>query len=353
MKNKQKSISADVIQNIVEHPRLKRTPEVWTTHQELILSCIEKYVKFMQKPISPRQLSRRTFPTEMLNAVLNKDTGNLMEMHQLLQNPKYSKLWGKSYTKELRQLAQGVPGTAGTNTFVFIPYDDIPLDHGRYIMYGKTVVTYRPEKEKEDPHWTHLTMGRNRIVYPDDVSTPMVEIMTVKMHLNGVISNKGAKYCTFDIKDFYLNTPMERPEFMRMKLSELPPELVILYNLNTIADDNGTMYIKVQKGMYGLPQAGILEQQLLKQRLNKQGSVPYASHGGTNYYAKITTITKKLPGTCPPIPTRTVGLWQSNWGLSGCTVVVKTQAPPKPGGSKWNVVDGNRGRLTQAATGLA
>ena len=149
------------------------------------------------------------------------------------------------------------------------PIQHIPLDRRRHITYGKTVVTYRPEKE--DPNRTRLTVGGNRIVYPGDISPSTVEIMTVKMHLNSVISTKGAKYCTFDIKDFYLNTPMEQPEFMRMKLSKLPLEFVKLYSLIIIAGDNGTMYIKVQKGMYGLPQAGILAQQLLEQWLNEQG----------------------------------------------------------------------------------
>jgi len=79
-------------------------------------------------------------------------------------------------------------------------------------------------------------MGGNRIVYPGNVSTPTVEMMTVKMHLNSVISLKGARYCTIDIKDFYLNTPMERPELMRMKITDLPPEFVALYKLNDIAD---------------------------------------------------------------------------------------------------------------------
>jgi hypothetical protein len=91
------------------------------------------------------------------------------------------------------------------------------------------------------------------------------------MHLNSVISTKGARYCTIDIKDFYLNTPMERPEFMRMKITDLPPEFVELYKLNDIADQNGTVYMRIQKGMYGLPQAGILAQKLLEQRLNAHG----------------------------------------------------------------------------------
>ncbi len=97
----------------------------------------------------------------------------------------------------------------------------------------------------------------------------MVEMMTVKMHLNSVISTKEAHYCTIDLKDFYLNTPMERPEYMQLKLSDLPHNLVDMYNLTKIAQDNDNVYIKIQKGMYGLLQAGVLAQQLLEQRLNE------------------------------------------------------------------------------------
>ncbi len=102
-----------------------------------------------------------------------------------------------------------------------------------------------------------------------NVSMPTVEMMTVKMHLNSVISTKGAQYCTFNLKDFYLNMPMERPEYMWMKLSDLPQEFVGLYNLTKIAEDNGNVYIKVQKGMHSLPQADILAHRLLEQRLNE------------------------------------------------------------------------------------
>ncbi len=99
----------------------------------------------------------------------------------------------------------------------------------------------------------------------------MVKIMTVKMHPNSVILTKGAQYCTFDIKDFYLNTSMEQSEYMQLKLSNLPQEFVDLYDLTKIAEDNRYVHIKVQKGMYGLPQAGILAHRLLEQRLNEQG----------------------------------------------------------------------------------
>jgi hypothetical protein len=78
----------------------------------------------------------------MLNAVLNNNTGELMEMHHLLRNPNHTKLWGKLYTKELGQLAQGVSGTKRTDTIVFIKYGKIPLNRRRHIMHGKMVVTY-------------------------------------------------------------------------------------------------------------------------------------------------------------------------------------------------------------------
>jgi hypothetical protein len=82
-----------------------------------------------------------------------------MEMGQLLRNPKYSNLWGKSYTKELGHLTQGIPGTKGTDTIVFIKYDKIPLDQRRNVTYGKTVDTYQPEKD--DPNRMRLTVGGN------------------------------------------------------------------------------------------------------------------------------------------------------------------------------------------------
>ncbi len=157
----------------------------------------------------------------------------------------------------------------GTDTIVFIRYNEIPLDRRRHITYRKMVVTYQPEKDK--PNQTRLTVGGNWIVHHGNVSTPTVEMMTVEMHLNSMISTKGARYCTFDLKDFYLNTPMEPPEYMRMKLSNLPQEFVDLYYPTKIAEVNGNVCIKVQKGMYGLPQAGILAHRLLEQRLNEHG----------------------------------------------------------------------------------
>jgi hypothetical protein len=210
------------------------------------------------------------FPTDFLNAVLNEDTGELMEYRHLIKDPKYSTTWRKAYGKELGRLAQGIPGLVqGTNTIVFIAKDDVPTDRRRDVTYGRICANFRPEKE--DPHRVRLTVGGNKIHFPGDCGTPTADMLTTKILLNSIISTQGARFMTIDIKDFYLNTPMARPEFMRLKLDDIPEEFIILYNLRKLATLDGYVYVRVQKGMYGLPQAGIIAQQLLESRLVANG----------------------------------------------------------------------------------
>eukprot|EP00804_Cyclotella_cryptica_P028252 CCRYP_014605-RA/>CCRYP_014605-RA protein AED:0.47 eAED:0.47 QI:0/-1/0/1/-1/1/1/0/104 len=89
-------------------------------------------------------------------------------------------------------------------------------------------------------------------------------MITMKVLLKSVISTKNANF----IKDFYLNIPMERPDFMRLKLSDIPDNK--LYKLRDIAHD-GYVFECIQKGMYGLPQAGIIAHKLLEQCLKANG----------------------------------------------------------------------------------
>eukprot|EP00804_Cyclotella_cryptica_P010234 CCRYP_016712-RA/>CCRYP_016712-RA protein AED:0.36 eAED:0.34 QI:0/0/0/1/1/1/2/0/386 len=72
-------------------------------------------------------------------------------------------------------------------------------------------------------------------------------MLTTKILLNSIISTQGARFMTIDIKDFYLNTPMARPEFMRLKLADIPEEFIILYNLRKLATQDGCVYVRVQK----------------------------------------------------------------------------------------------------------
>ena len=95
----------------------------------------------------------------------------------------------------------------------------------------------------------------------------------------------------FDINDFYLGTPLDRPEYSRIRLKDTPKEFIAKYNLTTYTRD-GWVYFRICKGVYELPQAGKLANDLLRKRLDK-----------TRYYEAATTP----------------GLWLHKWAPS-CSI---------------------------------
>ena len=114
-------------------------------------------------------------------------------------------------------------------------------------------------------------MGGNLIDYPGDKSAPTADIVTFKALVNSTLSTTNACMCCFDVKNYYLNTPLDWPEYMRIPISLIPQEIIIEYKLSALVHHDGYVYIRINKGMYGLPQAGILANKLLAKRLGKDG----------------------------------------------------------------------------------
>ena len=113
--------------------------------------------------------------------------------------------------------------------------------------------------------------GGDRTNCPFDCGTPAAEFLAIKLLINSVIFTPGAKFMTIDISNFYLNTPMDRYECMRMKLDMFPDDVIEEYNLRDKVEPNGYVYTEVRTGMYGLKQVGLLGQKLLKKQLAKHG----------------------------------------------------------------------------------
>jgi len=78
---------------------------------------------------------------------------------------------------------------------------------------------------------------------------------------------------TLDLKNFYLNTPMDRYEYMGIPITIIPDSIIAHYNLTSLVVQDHVM-IKIMKGIYGLPQAGILAKRLLDERLLKGDYIP-------------------------------------------------------------------------------
>ena len=217
--------------------------------------------------VTPRMAASRKYPMQFLceyaNAVIDDETGEVMEYRHLLKNPKHRKRWQISFGKEIRRLA------TDTRTIKFVSKATIPRERLSDITYARIVCNERPEKK--DPDRTRITMGGDRINYPGDCGTPTADILTVKLLLNSIISTLHAKFMTIDIKDFYLMTPMDRPEYFRMSLELFPDDIIDEYKLRDIIDAKGCIHCEVTRGMYGLPQAGMLAQDQLSKRLNQAG----------------------------------------------------------------------------------
>ena len=79
-----------------------------------------------------------------------------------------------------------------------------------------------------------------------DTATPTASITTVKMHLNSTVSTKQARCCTLDIKDFYLNSNLDKAECMLLEMHLITQSFAAEYNLSQIVK-NGKVLTKITK----------------------------------------------------------------------------------------------------------
>jgi hypothetical protein len=198
------------------------------------------------------------------------ETGRLLNYQHLMRSPKHKKAWSMLAANKFGRLAQGFGGQIkGTNTIKFIHQHEVPADHMKDVTYGRFVRTERPKKTETNRTW--FTVGGNCINYPGAVATPTAKMLVAKLLFNSTISTRGARLMTMDISNFYLNSPLPRPEFICIKLRDIPEEIIVEYMLREKATSNGSIYILATKGMYRLPQAGLIANELLELRLNKHG----------------------------------------------------------------------------------
>jgi hypothetical protein len=198
----------------------------------------------------------------------NPDTGKLAEYKELSQCSE-GPYWQASNADEIGRLAQGHGAVKGTNTMFFIPVSAIP--RGRKATYLRVVSAMRPEKE--NPRRVRWTCGGDKVDYPFDVSTKTADLTTAKLLINSVLSSKNAKFLTADLKDFYLGTPMQRYEYMRIPIDMLPAAIIEQYNLRPLIHNNA-VFVEIRRGMYGLPQAGRLANDQLIKFLAPHGYAP-------------------------------------------------------------------------------
>lgn len=70
---------------------------------------------------------------------------------------------------------------------------------------------------------------------------------TIKCHWNSVLSDPGAKYCTGDAGNIYLESWLSKPQYVRFKLEKISkPIKEHYYKLDKTAH-NGYVYARINK----------------------------------------------------------------------------------------------------------
>ena len=192
------------------------------SHKNMLLRVAEIAMGGLSMAQSVKIKFPLNFLVDYVNAVLDQETGELLEYRHLIKHPKHKKDWGYSFGNEIGRLEQGMPGQSkGTNTIIFIRKNEVPKDHWKDTAHARIICNVR--QQKQEVNRTRLTYDGGNLVIPGvDLGTPTADLLTVKLLLNSVVYTKGARFACFDLKDFYLNTPLDRPEYLRMNISYFP-----------------------------------------------------------------------------------------------------------------------------------
>jgi len=122
--------------------------------------------------------------------------------------------WQKSNAAEFVELIET------TKTMHPIHFADIPTDRRGDIGYYNPQVKEKYKDGAIDRR-TRGTIGGNVIEYPGPTSSRTASLETVKILINSAVSTDD-DLVTCDIKDFYLDTPMPRPEYLRVTRKQIP-----------------------------------------------------------------------------------------------------------------------------------
>lgn len=175
------------------------------------------------------------------------DDGKKMKIQDLMNDPKTSDVWTKAMSNELGRLAKGnIHGVKYTETIEFIKKSEVP--NNRDVTYANFILDYRPLKS--EPWRVRLTVGGDKLSYDEDPGSPAASLLETKIMLNSVISDakQGARFMGLDLKDFFLATPMARPEYMRVHYKHFPDDIKERYNIDSLVAKDDYVYVKIKKG---------------------------------------------------------------------------------------------------------
>ena len=259
-----------VVERRAEYAQLNvdmRTRSIFSKEAVLAMSCVEKAHDNSTLPpwfvnaAVDEKTDKMLIPAMLradntTQAVIDPVTGEKKEHRHLLKDPATKMVWEPAMSRELEALLE-------TGTARFIKRSQVP--HGRKVAYLRVAVDLREHKLIHERARTCI--GGDQVDFPGETTTRTVDLTTVKLHVGSTLLTKGAKAMSADLKNFYLETPMERFEHARMKASLIPESFMKKHDPHDMVKSDGHVHLEIVKGMCGSPQAGRLANDLLRKRL--------------------------------------------------------------------------------------
>jgi hypothetical protein len=202
-----------------------------------------------------------SIPVASVNAALNLSAdGTPLNFKKALDSPDAPK-WDLANEAEFDRLL-------GPKIMTAIQPHEQPIDRRGDTTYMSPQVREK-FKDGEIEHRVRHTVGGDKINYDGPTSAQTAAMPVVKLLINSVVSD-NSNWCTIDISDYYLGTPLPRKEYMRVPIKYIPLATIVKYQLQPYIH-NGYVLFEINMGMYGLPQAGLLAQLRLIDRLLENG----------------------------------------------------------------------------------
>ena len=134
-----------------------------------------------------------------------------MEYRHLIQDPATKAVWNPAMATEVDRLVS-------TRTTRFLKKKNIPKVEKA--VYTRLVVDLRPNKAVHER--LRMCVGGDKMKIVMDTTTRTVDLTKFKLHMNGVVSTPGARFAGGDVKEFYLNTPLKKKRYGKVRAKYIP-----------------------------------------------------------------------------------------------------------------------------------
>ena len=228
------------------------------------------------KPLRPFQKRHQkqaqaysTFHSSSTDPLLNiASDGTPLTLNKALLGPD-ANLWKFESGEEISKLLD-------TNTLSPIHKKDQPADQRQSTTYYNPQVKEKM-KDGEKSRRVRGTFGGDRCSYDGPTSSPVADIVVIKIHWHSAISDRrnygtNTRYATIDLKDFYLGSKLPTPGWIRVHIKNIPETVLLKYDLQQYIVDSHILF-RVDGTMYGHPAAGRLSNEDLVTLLAADGYI--------------------------------------------------------------------------------